>query len=373
MKIAVLIRNYKKSSGGAERYCVELTEKLAINHEVHVYAQQFEERSKLITFHRISKFFERPRFLNQLLFSWLTKRATAKKFDVVHSHELVTHADIYTIHVPCFKSILIDLFGYKKILGWMNTVLSPRKIFYLWLEKQQMKQIPKRQLISVSEYLSRNISQCYPLVKNISIAHPGINENFVKKNLSKTIKLRNLKNILLIPDNGFLMLLVANDFKKKGLPTIIKSLEILNNKDLHLIVAGNGNPKKHYIPDYLLDNIHFLGSVEDMSKLYSEVDLLIHPTLADTYGMAPLEAMSMKLPVIISNKKFCGFSEHLNNNEALLLENPRDEDELSSKINYLYKDTDKRNMLAQNGFEKVGKITWEITLKNTLDAYNSIT
>ena len=62
MKIAVLIRNYKKSSGGAERYCVELTEKLAINHEVHVYAQQFEERSKIITFHRISKFFERPRF-----------------------------------------------------------------------------------------------------------------------------------------------------------------------------------------------------------------------------------------------------------------------------------------------------------------------
>ena len=42
MKIAVLIRNYKRSAGGAERYFVELTERLSANHDVHVFTQNYE-------------------------------------------------------------------------------------------------------------------------------------------------------------------------------------------------------------------------------------------------------------------------------------------------------------------------------------------
>ena len=59
MKIAVLIRNYRRSSGGAERYCVELSEKLAIHHEVHVFAQSYEDNNSNIKFHKISKYFEK--------------------------------------------------------------------------------------------------------------------------------------------------------------------------------------------------------------------------------------------------------------------------------------------------------------------------
>ena len=73
MRIAILIRNYRRSAGGAERYCVELTERLSINHEVHVFSQKNDEISQSITFHKISQYFEKPRFINQLLFSLLTK------------------------------------------------------------------------------------------------------------------------------------------------------------------------------------------------------------------------------------------------------------------------------------------------------------
>ncbi len=366
MKIAILIRKYKRSAGGAERYCVELTEKLATDHEVHVFAQNYEADCDNIQFHKIPKFLEKPRFINQLIFSWLTKRKTAGKFDIVHSHELVSHANIYTMHVPCFKSILMDISGIKKFLRVLNTLLSPRKILYLWLENQQMKQTSKKHFISVSQYLSRNISKCYPKVNNVSIANPGLSKNFTNN------KLNFLRKKLHIPSNSFLMLLVANDFKKKGLLTLIKSLEILKNNHLHLVVAGNGKITKKYISKSIASNIHFLGPVEDMNNLYSEVDLLVHPTTADTYGMAPLEAMSMGLPVIISNMKFCGYSENLTDSEALILDNPRDEIELSTKINYLYENTDERIKIAQNGHKKSKSINWENTLKKTLKAYNSI-
>ena len=367
MKIAVLIRKYRRNAGGAERYCVELTEKLALHHEMHVFAQDFEDDCELIKFHKISQYFEKPRFINQLLFSWLTKRATADQFDIVHSHELVSHANIYTMHVPCFRSMWINISGFDKFLRFLNTLLSPRKILYLWLENKQMKQTSDKHFISVSEYLSRNIYQCYPSIKNVSIAHPGISKNFVQQ------KVKILRKNLSIPKDSFLILLVANDFKKKGLPTIIKSLEILNNNKLHLIVVGNDKKTNNNFSNSISPNIHFLGSVEDMNSLYSEVDLLVHPTLADTYGMAPLEAMSMNIPVIISNMNFCGFSEHLDNLQALMLDNPRDENELAAKINFLYQNTNERVKIARNGYEKSKSISWENTLVNTLEVYRSMT
>ena len=372
MRIAVLIRNYRRSSGGAERYCVELSEKLAIHHEVHVFAQSYEDNNSNIKFHKISKYFEKPRFLNQLLFSFLTRKIKKDKFEIVHSHELVSNADIYTIHVPCFRSMWIEISGFKKILRLLNTFLSPRKILYLWLESRQMRPLPQRHFISVSDYLSRNIIKCYPSINNISIANPGSSSNISNGSVQSDNKLKNLRIKFSIPSNAFVMLLVANNFKKKGLPSIIESLTLLNNKKIYLIVAGNDNFKRQIISSSIINNIIFLGTVEDMGSLYRQVDLLIHPTLADTYGMAPLEAMSLKLPIIISNMKFCGLSEYLNDSQAVILKNPIDEIEIASKIDFLYKNIDERLKIAQNGFEKSKTITWEKTLEKTLIAYNEV-
>ena len=109
-----------------------------------------------------------------------------------------------------------------------------------------------------------------------------------------------------------------------------------------------------------------------MSNLYNQVDILLHPTLADTFGMAPLEAMSFKIPVIISGVKYCGFSEQLSKNQAIFLENPKDEIELAEKINFLYQNDKVRKKIAANGYELSKKISWKNTLHSTLKAYDLI-
>jgi UDP-glucose:(heptosyl)LPS alpha-1,3-glucosyltransferase len=88
--------------------------------------------------------------------------------------------------------------------------------------------------------------------------------------------------------------------------------------------------------------------------------------------MAVLEAMSAKLPVIVSNKNYCGFAEHLNDEQALILENPKDEIELSKMINLMFTDTSLREKITINGFEKSKSISWENTLEKTLLAYNIV-
>ena len=373
LKVAILIRNYNASGGGAERYCVELTEKLSKIHEVHVFSQNITEKSNNVIFHKMPQYFKRPRYLNQLLFSRFTKKATQGKFDIVHSHDMVTHANIYTIHVPCVRTKWTQSKGLKKILRWINTLLSPRKMAYLWLENKQMQVLSNRHFISVSEYLSRNILESYPrLNKHITIAHPGINiKTFDDKKITQLRqKFRKNHNI---PELAFVLLFVAHGFKRKGLPAIIKALEILNNKNIYIVVAGSGNPKEIQInPSTVQKNTHFIGVVKNMSKLYPVADTLIHPTLGDTYGMVVLEAMSHKLPVIVSNAKYCGFSEHLNDDNALIISNPKDSNELAKYIKTLYSQIELRDKIAENGLQKSQTISWENATKNTLDTYGKI-
>jgi len=373
LRIAVLTRDYNKSSGGAERYCVELTERLSRIHDVHVFSQFNNEQSKDITFHSIPQWIRRPSFINRLLFSWFSERKTKNKFDIIHSHVLVQHADIYTFHVPCIKTRWTQTKGVRKILLWLSTLLSPKKMAYLWLESKQMQPLLSRHFVSVSEYLSRNILESYPRLNgHITIAHPGIK---IQQNDDKVIaKLRQkFREYYNIPASAFVLLFVAHGFKRKGLLTIIKALEILNNKDIHIIVAGSGNPKKIQInSDIVKSNTHFVGVIRDMDQLYPVVDTFIHPTLGDTYGMAVLEAMSHKLSVIVSNNKYCGFSEHLEIQDAILLKDPRDANEISKSIDRLRANSNVRNKIAESGYEKAIKITWEKTFKQTLKVIDLI-
>jgi UDP-glucose:(heptosyl)LPS alpha-1,3-glucosyltransferase len=373
LRIAVLIRNYSASGGGAERYCVELTNRLSKIHEVHVFSQHNSESSESITFYQIPQWFKKPRYINQLLFSYLTKRVTQGKFDVVHSHDMATHANIYTLHVPCVRTKWTQSKGIRKILRWANTLLSPRKMAYLWLENKEMQTLPNRHFISVSEYLSRNILENYPrLNDHITIAHPGIE---IQPNSDEKIaKLRkNFREKQNIPVYAFVLLFVAHGFKRKGLPAIIKALEILNNKDIHIVVAGSGSPKDIQIDSPTVQkNTHFIGMIKNMNELYPVADALIHPTLGDTYGMVVLEAMSHKLPVIVSSAQYCGFSEHLSNDETLILENPEDSNIIKEQIQKLYDNKLLRVNLSEKGLQKSRKISWDSTLKSTIQAYKQI-
>ena len=244
---------------------------------------------------------------------------------------------------------------------------------YLWLENKEMQILPNRHFISVSEYLSRNILESYPnLNGHITIAHPGI--EIQPASDEKTAKLRQeFRKKHNIPLSAFVLLFVAHGFKRKGLPAIVKALEILNNKNIHIVVAGSGNPKEIQINSPTVqNNTHFIGVIQNMSKLYPVTDTLIHPTLGDTYGMVVLEAMSHKLPVIVSGAKYCGFSEHLDNEEAIILDNPIDSQEISTDIQTLTNQLELRNKISENGFKKSQAINWKNTTNKTLNAYKKI-
>ena len=76
--------------------------------------------------------------------------------------------------------------------------------------------------------------------------------------------------------------------------------------------------------------------------------------------MAPLEAMSYGLPVIMSNAQYCGFAyyaQHLKN--AYLLDNPKDIHQLKSAVIALTTDQDSSENIARAGLELSKCFSWQ--------------
>ncbi|OXC91089.1 transferase, partial [Achromobacter sp. KAs 3-5] len=95
-------------------------------------------------------------------------------------------------------------------------------------------------------------------------------------------------------------------------------------------------------------------------QYFNAADIYTHPTLNDSYGMAPLEAMSHGLPVIVSSPVYCGFAQYLTaGTDALILQDPRDGAQLAQALESLGSDPQLRAALTSRGLEIARDQSWE--------------
>lgn len=375
LKIAVLIRRFILT-GGAERYAVEVTRRLAHEHDVSVFAQEWSFQGKeKITFHKIPRLFKRPSFLNQLLFSFFTWRSLDDSFDIIHTHERVCRFDVLTVHCPCFRSIVTrHKSPLKRFFVWLSVAVSPRKLAYLWLEKRQFVQNRERLWIPVSENVKKNIQANYPLPDEcFRIVYPGVDSNLTKEeDIAENRK--KLRSELGIKNDALVILFVGTEFKRKGLDALLKGFALLPRLNMKLVIAGEGRPDRYIAAAKGLGvekDVIFLGLVENIEEAYTISDVYILPTLSDPAGMAPLEAMMCGVATVISCDRYAGIAECMTNQEAIILNNPNDPGEIAASLRRLV-DKNYRRELGEKGRLLAEKMTWEKTTADTLFAYYKI-
>ena len=340
LRIAILNRTFSPVGGGAERYSIAMVEQLASRHEIHVFAQEIDHSWPGVAYHRIAMPL-RPRWVNQLWFAFATWRATRRGFDLVHSHENSWHGDVQTVHVvPIRYNLFQGRTGARRAVRWLKVVTSPRLIAYLLLERARYAAHPGRLIVVTSESLKAITEQAYPasspMIRVITpgITMPGLRVTPASRNDARTR--------LGLPADGRCLLFVANDYRKKGLETLLKALARLPS-DVILAVAGNSAQ----IPSFrsqtvvlkLAERVFFLGAVKNIGVAYEAADCLVHPTLEDTFAMVVLEAMAHGLPVIVSGPKYCGVSGLLQPGvNAVVLDDPQDASALALAILHVLDD-----------------------------------
>jgi len=354
-QLAIVTRNFSKIGGGAESLAVSLATSMLGECDITVVSQGFDQSPVLFKHIQVPTLPFRTRWINQLWFSWHTKRLTNAGFDVVHSYENVTHGDVQTVSVKTVHASLS-----QRGMSRLRIALSPRLLAYLWLEKKRLCS-PGHHSVFVSQFVHDETLQIMPGMPHCSVIPPGV--DIPVQALTAAEKMTARASLGLNP--GIMTVgFVGHDFKKKGLGTLLKGAALLPF-DVQIVVFGNTAQADRYTDLVQAlgagKSCRFMGVVSDMPTAYAAMDCLAHPTTQDVFPMVLLEAMARHVPVVTTNEPYNNMGSLLvNQQDAILLADPDDSEGMATALSQIWLDTNLRVTLANNGFLFAKKYSWDV-------------
>ncbi len=144
----------------------------------------------------------------------------------------------------------------------------------------------------------------------------------------------------------------------KGCTELLKAFKNIseNSKKAKLLIIG---PYEESGVDQQLLNwaknspsVFFTGRIakQDMKLYYSALDVLVHPTYREGFGMVIQEAGALAVPTITTD--IPGASEVMKNGDSCLLVPPKNTTELQKSMFSLLKDNSKVSSLGQCAYER---------------------
>ena len=354
LRIAFLVDRFGRKFGGAEAYGVNLFEILAQRHDVTVIAHEFDHdlpvKEELV---RYKTYW--PSWIRVLHFAWTAKKLTKQGYDIVHSHMNGGTGDIHVIHVAPIR--------YRRLFGrpWLKRLLvwcQPSNIAYLLLEAASVRPKPGRHVVAVSPWLRDRLLDAYGAEHELDVIPPGASPVDFNSDIRERVR----ASLGWAPtDIG--CLLVARNPLRKGFAAVLNALSRLPFS-FRLAVVG-AEPEVHDYLDAqhpeLADRVSLIPPTSNVSQYYQAADVYVHPTLMDSFGMAPLEAMAHGLPVVVSGPKHCGFGQYVRHlHDAWVLNDPEDPVEIAKGLYELGMSTELREHLLRHSAQLVQSLSWHV-------------
>ena len=332
MKFATAIFDFSRRRGGAERYVVDLCTRMAKEgHEVHVYAEHWEEDVQGIHLHRV-KTLPFPKSLRLLSFAIkATREMKSANYDVTLGVGNTLEADVLQPHGGVHWAwFWRSLRAYDNPILWMikllGRILSPKQWASGWIEDRPYKRGNYSRIVAISDMVKEDIIQRYKVPEDrITVVYNGVDiERFNPRNRRYREEIRKRFGV----GEEFVILFVSHNFRMKGLSYLIKALAKIKKEDsfpFKLLVLGRDRQgpylrlaKKMGV----FGEVIFGGSTDEIQKYYGAADLLVHPTFYDACSLTVLEALASGLPVITTSSN--GASGIISDvQEGSVLDDPR--------------------------------------------------
>jgi len=161
--------------------------------------------------------------------------------------------------------------------------------------------------------------------------------------------------------------------KKKGFDLFIKALSILKDEgiDFRAIIGGDGeelsNLKNTAKSLHLQDLIEFPGWIINKEIFFSDMDIFCLPSLHEPFGIALLEALSYKKPIVSFNSE--GPFEIGTDKKDLLFAELGNERDLAEKIKLLLTKKELASKLIKAGSDLIRKKYSLDAVQTFLDKY----
>ena len=353
LRIALLTERFGHKFGGAESYAVSLFRVLSQRHDVTVFAREFDHDLP-IKEHLISVPSWCPNWLRLWLFSRRCAALTQTGFDITHSHTNAGSANIQLMHVsPVRYRRFFERTFFQKLFVW----LTPVQLAYLWMESRAVKPAVGHILVAVAPLVRQQLKLAYGQQLAVEVitpgAEPGLTDDLVRQRVRRELGWGQ-------KDIG--CLLVARNPLRKGLIAVLRAMLSLPSH-FRLAVVGAGPEVHEVVASQFADlksRVSLITATPEVAPYYLAADVYVHPTLQDSFGMAPLEAMAHGLPVVLSSPKHCGFAQYVTHQEnAWVLSDPQDVDQIAAGILALGLDAVVRERLIFNATRLVADFSWE--------------
>lgn len=286
----------------------------------------------------------------------LKKIIDLEKPDVVHVH---LFPSLY------YASIIkrLSKYSYKLIYTEHSTSNRRRKIPFLkLLDRFFYNKYDK--IIAISNQVLDGLTSYLPKLDAV-IINNGI--DIIAIHSAAKLDLRNYLNI---PNNCFILSMVARFCDIKDYDTVIKAISKLPI-NVHFVCVGNGptlDSTRQLSKELNVETrVHFLGLRKDVYSILKGSDAIVLSTHHEGFSISMLEAMACSKPFIGSSVP--GIND-LVYNVAALFEYKNDE-QLANLIIKISTDKDYYNKLSYNSFEFAKKYDIKSIAKKYIQEYKN--
>jgi glycosyltransferase involved in cell wall biosynthesis len=391
LRIAV-VSPFLDRSHGTERCLVEQIERFlrVPDCQIHIYSQSIQDldvvrfasrpSSRLdagkAVWHRIPVF-PGPHVLNFLwwfianqVLRWFHRNFRSVRFDLIFSPGInCWDADAIVVHIvfrEYYRLVRADLQLRKAPLrSW--PALVHRRLYYnlIMLLEGSVYPNPRTSLAAVSQLTAREITAHFGR-QDVTVIPNAVDH--ARFNPQERLRRReSVRRELGISENEVALLLVGNDWKKKGLSTLLNAVAANPQLPLRLMVVGRDDRAPFLEQIRKLDlgpRVLFPEPSPDVLKFYAAADIYAGPSLHDSFALPPIEAMACGLPVITSAQN--GGSQIITEGvDGFILQDPQDAPGLAALIRHLWEQPDFRARLGTNAAGTAKSYTWDRNARET--------
>jgi len=284
--------------------------------------------------------------------------AASEQFDVIHAHDWMTYAAGLAVAGVTGKPLVVHVHSteFDRSGEHIN-----QRIYDL--ERQGVHGATK--VIAVSY-----------LTKRIVVSRYGVSEDKVQVVYNAIDSDGNGQTASHIQTDEKIVLFLGRITMQKGpeyfLAAARKILDVMEN--VRFVMAGNGDMIRRIIELAaemgVGHKVVFTGFLRggDVERIYRMADVYVMPSVSEPFGIAPLEALSHDVPVIVSKQS--GVSEVLQN---VLKVDFWDINEMANKIIAVLKHPPLHSTLREQGNFEVRKLSWVDSAQACLDVYHQVT
>jgi glycosyltransferase involved in cell wall biosynthesis len=280
-------------------------------------------------------------------------RLVRRPHDLFHANGWVSStADVVTAH------IVMAAWRDAARAAHIATPLGERTLG-AFVERREAALIHQaRRVIAPSAKAADEIARYYGEKRAVAVVHHGF---------GAAARIADARTTIGLPRDATVALFVGD--LRKGFDVALEAVAHTPGVRLAVVSRSHTGPMRaHAAAAGVLDRVHWIGELPSPGIAYEAADLLLHPTIYDSFGLVVAEAMAHGVAPVVT--RAAGITELIRHGESGWIVDGDPRTGTRAALQALARDPDLRARLGQGARAVAAQRTWDDVARETLAIYH---